>query len=91
MHRPAFSTPAPGPWAPAPAPVPALRRVAARVLRRAGAWMRHSAHALARPLPGRPPLPQTLPQVEFHAEAGAPEGALYVDGQYVGCLDVTRL
>jgi hypothetical protein len=91
MHRPAFSTPAPGPWAPAPAPVPVLRRVAARALRRAGAWMRHTADALARPVPGRAPLPQTLPLVEFHAEAGAPEGALYVDGHYVGSLGVTRL
>jgi hypothetical protein len=30
--------------------------------------------------------------VEFHAEAGAPEGALYVDGQLVGHLPgVSRL
>jgi hypothetical protein len=30
--------------------------------------------------------------VEFHAEAGAPEGALYVDGELVGRLPgVTRL
>jgi hypothetical protein len=30
--------------------------------------------------------------LEFHAEAGAPEGALYVDGQLVGRLDgVSRL
>jgi hypothetical protein len=30
--------------------------------------------------------------VEFHADAGAPEGALYVDGQLVGWLDgVKRL
>lgn len=29
---------------------------------------------------------------EFHADAGAPEGALYVDGQLVGhVLGVTRL
>jgi hypothetical protein len=34
----------------------------------------------------------TLPSVEFHAEAGAPEGALYVDGELVGRLPgVTRL
>ena len=33
-----------------------------------------------------------LPQVEFHAEAGALEGALYVDGQLVGLLPgVSRL
>jgi hypothetical protein len=29
--------------------------------------------------------------VEFHAEAGAPEGALYVDGEFVGYIDVRRL
>jgi hypothetical protein len=33
-----------------------------------------------------------LPQVEFHAQAGALEGALYVDGQFVGLLPgVSRL
>lgn len=32
------------------------------------------------------------PELEFYAEAGAPEGALYVDGQLVGTLPgVTRL
>jgi hypothetical protein len=35
-----------------------------------------------------------LPEVEFHAlylEAGAPEGALYLDGEFVGVLPVSRL
>jgi hypothetical protein len=32
------------------------------------------------------------PMLEFHADAGAPEGALYVDGQLVGhVLGVNRL
>jgi hypothetical protein len=32
------------------------------------------------------------PVLEFHADAGAPEGALYVDGQLVGhVLGVNRL
>lgn len=32
------------------------------------------------------------PQLEYHADAGAPEGALYVDGRLVGhVLGVTRL
>lgn len=32
------------------------------------------------------------PVTEFHADAGAPEGALYVDGKLVGhVLGVTRL
>jgi hypothetical protein len=30
------------------------------------------------------------PQLEFHAEAGAPEGALYVDGKLVGWLPGVR-
>jgi len=32
----------------------------------------------------------TDPRFEFHAEAGAPEGALYVDGQLVGRLPGVR-
>ncbi len=36
--------------------------------------------------------PAAEPVVEFHGEAGAPEGALYVDGQLVGrVLGVSRL
>jgi hypothetical protein len=36
--------------------------------------------------------PAAAPVLEFYAEAGAPEGALYVDGQLVGHLPgVTRL
>lgn len=30
------------------------------------------------------------PRLEFHAEAGAPEGALYVDGRLVGWLPGVR-
>lgn len=34
----------------------------------------------------------TLPRLEFHAEAGAPEGALYVDGALFGHIQgVQRL
>jgi hypothetical protein len=36
--------------------------------------------------------PDAQARVEFHAEAGAPEGALYIDGQFVGFLPgVARL
>jgi hypothetical protein len=36
--------------------------------------------------------PTVLPSLEFHADAGAPEGALYVDGELVGYVPgVTRL
>lgn len=39
----------------------------------------------------RPGPAQDPPLYEFHAEAGAPEGALKVDGQFVGHLaGVTR-
>jgi hypothetical protein len=32
------------------------------------------------------------PELEFYAEAGAPEGALYIDGELVGYVaGVTRL
>ena len=33
-----------------------------------------------------PPRPACDPRIEFHAEAGAPEGALFVDGELVGWL-----
>jgi hypothetical protein len=32
-----------------------------------------------------------LPRIEYCVEAGAPEGALYVDGQFVGHLPFDRL
>jgi hypothetical protein len=48
---------------------------------------------MARQLAGaRRRAPRADPVLEFYAEAGAPEGALYVDGQLVGHLPgVTRL
>lgn len=67
------------------------RRVAAHLLVRASAALARQARDVARPLHARhrrPPLEATL---EFHADAGAPEGALFVDGELVGYLDVTRL
>lgn len=76
-------------WRPVPAPHPA-RRAAARHLRRAGAWLAWVARQLAAP-PVRVAEPGPLPQVEYWAEAGAPEGALFVNGEYVGKLDVSRL
>jgi len=33
-----------------------------------------------------PAVPTSDPLIEFHAEAGAPEGALFVDGKLVGWL-----
>ncbi|WP_235001991.1 hypothetical protein [Rhizobacter sp. OV335] len=44
--------------------------------------------AVPPPVPA-PPLP---PVLEFYAQAGAPEGALYMDGELVGWVPgVTRL
>lgn len=67
--------------------------------RRAAAWaLRRMALRLARwsrqlGLAHRPSAPAaSLPQLEFHAEAGAPEGALYVDGVLFGHVEgITRL
>jgi hypothetical protein len=43
-------------------------------------------------VPPRPPQLANEPVLEFHAEAGAPEGALYVDGQLVAQLPgISRL
>ena len=67
----------------------AARRLVALVLLSVSALLarlsdRLSGHAVAESAPGDPRL-------EFYAEAGAPEGALYVDGEFVGVLEVTRL
>jgi hypothetical protein len=78
-----------------PAPVPgwpsaALRRAAATILRRAGRGLDRLGRRLAVGAPAAPAAAD--PVLEFYAEAGAPEGALYVDGRRVGVLPgVTRL
>jgi len=93
MNRPAYTTPTLSAWRPASAPLTPTRRWVARLLRRTGAMLRLAAARLASPAAEAPMarVPMTLPRLEFHADAGAPEGALYVDGDYVGHLDVTRL
>ena len=68
------------------------RHVAAAALRAASRLLVRLARRLRRPQP----VPALhLPVVEFHPshhEAGAPEGALYVDGELVGYVPgVTRL
>ena len=66
-----------------------LRQLAARGLRSASAAMARLAGHLAAPVARPAP---TDPQLEYHAEAGAPEGALYLDGRLVGWVEgVTRL
>ncbi|HEY2926096.1 hypothetical protein [Piscinibacter sp.] len=77
----------PLPWSPvAPRPpwsAPA-RRAAAAALRSASALLARLARRVAVPKTAAvEPLPTTI---EFYASAGAPEGALYLDGELVGWL-----
>jgi hypothetical protein len=65
-----------------------LRDLAVALLRLASRALDALAHRVAVPVP----MAVTEPQLEFHGDAGAPEGALYVDGRLVGhVLGVTRL
>jgi len=59
----------------------AARRLAAVSLRSASAALARLSRRLAQPA-ARAVHP--APQLEFYAEAGAPEGALYLDGRLVG-------
>jgi hypothetical protein len=69
-----------------------VRQVAAAVLRVASLGLERLARQLSVPAAAAPRVDARLPQVEFHAEAGALEGALYVDGQLVALLPgVSRL
>ncbi len=64
------------------------RHAAAGALRSASAVLAR----LARRLAVSTPRHRNDPRLEFYAEAGAPEGALYLDGQLIGWLPgVTRL
>ena len=75
-----------------PAPRDLLRHWLAQALRSASAMLARHAREVARPLHARQRRPFTEDAViEFYAEAGAPEGALYVDGRYLGRLEVDRL
>jgi hypothetical protein len=67
-----------------------LRRLAATLLRSGSLVLARAARKL-RCKSERAPR---LPEIEFHAlyvESGAPEGALYVDGELVAVLPVSRL
>lgn len=83
------------PWttaSPAKPRARATRLFVAALLRALSMSLDRLARRLAA-MPHRRTVPlASLPSVEFHAEAGAPEGALYVDGELVGRLPgVTRL
>ncbi len=77
------------PWSQTPQPEQRGRQAAASLLRALGAALDRLAQRLVQVQ--APPHPEEL-RLEFHAEAGAPEGALYVNGQLVGHLTgITRL
>lgn len=65
----------------------AARRLAAVALRSASASLARLSRRLARPVSA---TPQPEPQLEFYAEASAPEGALYLDGRLVGWVAGVR-
>lgn len=69
-----------------------LRQLLAALLVGAGRALDALALRLLAAAPHASRAAAAEPLLEFHAEAGAPEGALYVDGQLVGHLEgVTRL
>ena len=74
-------------WGKEPAPMAeAGKRLAAALLQRASRGLARLASGLAL----APAKPRGDPCFEFHAEAGAPEGALYVDGRLVGWISGVR-
>ena len=75
-------------WATAAREPRRSRLLAAAALRAAGKALDRLAWKLAAVQRRCVEEPPTL---EFHAEAGAPEGALYVNGELVGRLPVARL
>ncbi|HET9820474.1 MAG TPA: hypothetical protein VFQ16_01480 [Burkholderiaceae bacterium] len=67
-----------------------VRTMLALTLSLASETLARLAHALAPSTPSA--SADALPRLEYHADAGAPEGALYVDGRLVGHIDgVSRL
>ena len=70
-----------GPFA-APGGSP-LRRTAALALRQTSRLLGRLARRLALQ---HPRAAMRAPELEFYAESGAPEGALYLDGELVGYL-----
>ena len=77
------------PWTETGAGDQRLRRLAAASLRITSVALGRLARRLGRQ--GRIP-DRTAPVFEFYAEAGAPEGALYIDGRLVGHINgVSRL
>jgi hypothetical protein len=61
-----------------------LRRLLAAGLRSTSTLLAHLAQQMA--VPATPEARRAPEVLEFYADAGAPEGALYLDGQLVGYL-----
>lgn len=72
-----------------PQAAPRWRVLVAKTLRRGSRMLVRIAHRLSRTsLVGK----QGAPALEFYLEAGAPEGALYAEGEFIGHVQgVTRL
>ncbi|MES2632115.1 hypothetical protein [Caenimonas sp. SL110] len=83
------------PWAAGDAARPlsaTLLHLVAAVLYAAGEMLTRHATRVTTAKAVRHSLPHTVEFHSFHREAGAPEGALYVNGQLVGVIEgVTRL
>ena len=78
------------PWSPTQFRHPVslfVQRLAASGLRNTSAVLARLSRRLALPVARKASTAQCL---EFHAEAGAPEGALYLDGKLVGWLPGVR-
>ncbi len=70
---------------------PSVRRLLASILRAASHSLAQLSRSITAPERARR-RPSGEMVYEFYAEAGAPEGALYVDGKLVGYVPgVTRL
>jgi len=77
------------PWSEAPGESQRARQLAAGALRAVSVFLAVLSRRLG---VARRPRPRMDPVLEFYAEAGAPEGALYVDGKLVGWVSgVNRL
>ena len=67
-----------------------LRRAASAALHVASRALQGLALRLSQAAPAQPAQGGLPPLLEFHAEAGAPEGALFVDGHLVAHLNGVR-
>ena len=67
-----------------------VRQLAARALRQASRMLARLSRQISLRRVDAPA--RRAPELEFYAEAGAPEGALYLDGELIGHLPgITRL